>query len=206
MSSTTEAKPSGPRPRIEGLSDLIFGLALSIGAIQLVGTPPQSDAQLISALSAFAFSFFILISVWNRYTSIASVVPVETTLMIRLNMLLLFLVVVEPYLFNLLVIQGTATSPVGPEVSAIYGLDLGGMNFVLAYFTHILTCEEKKLIPRELIRKYAFRRDMLLIVGLIFAVSAIPIFWTISLYGVPLRILLWFLTIPVFWLANILRR
>jgi len=31
-----DSSPQIPRPRIEGLSDLIFGLALSIGAFQLV--------------------------------------------------------------------------------------------------------------------------------------------------------------------------
>ena len=53
-----ETKPSVPRPRIEGLSDLIFGLALSIGAIQLVGNAPKTQGQLLEALTAFAFGFF----------------------------------------------------------------------------------------------------------------------------------------------------
>lgn len=126
MSGSPEPKPSIPRPRIEGLSDLISGLALSIGAIQLVGTPPKTNAQLILALSAFGFSFLILIGVWDRYTSIASVVPVETTALVRLNMILLFLVAIEPYLFNLLVVRGAAYRLVGYHASAYYGLDLGG--------------------------------------------------------------------------------
>ncbi len=34
----SESKASVPRPRVQGLSDLIFGLALSIGAIELVAS------------------------------------------------------------------------------------------------------------------------------------------------------------------------
>ena len=112
-----------PRPRIEGLSDLIFGLALSIGAIQLVGSAPQSQIQLITALSAFGFSFLILMSFWNRYTTIASAVPIETTIMVRLNTLLLFFVAIEPYLFNPLVIQVKNLTPLLIQnMSAYYGL------------------------------------------------------------------------------------
>ena len=96
MSVTSKQKSSPPRPRIEGLSDLIFGLALSIGAIQLVGNVPKTSTQLVTALAAFGFSFLMLINVWNRYTTIVSLVPIETRGMVRLNILLLFMVAVEP--------------------------------------------------------------------------------------------------------------
>jgi uncharacterized membrane protein len=195
-----------PRPRIEGLSDLIFGLALSIGAIELVSNYPQTHGQLITALGAFGFSFLILINVWNRYTTIVSLVPVETTAMLRLNMLLLFLVAVEPYLFNLLVIQGTAGSPVGQYVSAYYALDIAGMNFVLAYFTHILTRKEKKLIPGELIHRFKLARDRNVVVATVFLVSAIPVFWAISIIGTPLRVILWILAVPIIWVSETIIR
>ncbi|MGA8905521.1 MAG: hypothetical protein WB661_11010, partial [Candidatus Bathyarchaeia archaeon] len=61
-----------PRPRIETLSDLVFGLALSIGALTLVGKPPSTPADIRSDVLGFGFSFIILISVWVRYTRIMS--------------------------------------------------------------------------------------------------------------------------------------
>lgn len=51
-----------PKPRIESLSDLIFGLALSIGAIALVSNPPSADLGLFRDIVTFAFNFLILIS------------------------------------------------------------------------------------------------------------------------------------------------
>ena len=202
MTSTSGTTPQVPRPRIQGLSDLIFGLALSIGAIQLVGNLPQTHNGLVTDLSGFAFSFLILISVWNRYSTTMSVMPVETTQLVRLNMLLLFLVAVEPFLFNVLVIRGLG-SAIGAEVSEYYSLDIGGMNLVQAYFVHVLASEEKNLIPRDLIRRYKAIRNLLLLTTAIFVASDIPVFWSITLSGLPLRVLLWVLTIPVIWTSRL---
>src|SRR6266702_7971682 len=68
-----------PRPRIESLTDLVFGLALSIGAISLISNKPTNPGYLYQAIAAFGFSFLILIQIWFRFTEIMSVLPVETT-------------------------------------------------------------------------------------------------------------------------------
>ena len=200
MSATS---PQVPRPRIQGLSDLIFGLALSIGAIQFVGNLPLAGdtGGLTSDLLTFAFSFLILINVWNRYTATTSVMPVETPAMIRLNMLLLFLVAIEPFLFSVLVGRGLST-PVGVEASLYYGLDVGFMNLVLAYFTHVLASEEKNLIPRELMHRYRVTRNLVILAAAIFLLSDLPFFMDVVVYGQPLRVVLWFVTLPVIWLPR----
>ena len=114
-----------PRPRIQGLSDLIFGLALSIGAIQFVGNLPSAPQGLNLDLIEFGFSFLILINVWNRYTTTMSVMPVETPALVRLNMVLLFLVAIEPFLLDVMFVQGFSRD-VGVTASVYYGLDTGG--------------------------------------------------------------------------------
>lgn len=198
------ATPQVPRPRIQGLSDLIFGLALSIGAIQLVGSLPQDQTALITDLSAFGFSFLILMNVWNRYTTTMSVMPVETAVLVRLNMLLLFLVAIEPFLFNLLIIRGLG-SVIGPAVSECYSFDIAGMNIILAYFTHVVALEEKNLIPRELIRRFKVTRNVLILSSAIFLYSALPAFWTVTFAGLPVRIILWISTFPITWGTRLLR-
>src|SRR6266705_5184687 len=57
-----------PKPRIESLSDLIFGLALSIGALALIAQPVLTAGDLLRDLLDFAFGFIVLIVVWVRYT------------------------------------------------------------------------------------------------------------------------------------------
>src|SRR6184192_2868949 len=89
-----------PRPRIQSLSDLIFGLALSIGALNLIASKPPDTPALLGNIATFGFSFLVLILVWFRYTEIMSVLSVETTRTRALNTIMLFLVAIEPYLFN----------------------------------------------------------------------------------------------------------
>ena len=113
------ATPQIPRPRIQGLSDLIFGLALSIGALQFVGNIPSKPEDLTADLLYFGFSFLILINIWNRYTATTSVMPVETPGMVRLNMLLLFLVAIEPFLFDVMFAVGFKND-VGVAASVYY--------------------------------------------------------------------------------------
>ena len=194
---------SEAKPRILSLSDLIFGLALSISALTLIGHQPTTAEEFFASLALYGFSFLILINVWNRYTSMASVVPIESKGMVRLNMLLLFLVAVEPYLFNLLILQTVPGASLGQEVSTYYALDIGGMNVVLAYFAHLLTVEEKNLIPRELVSRFKVTRNSLLVGGLIFIASAAPIFWTIGVEQTPLRVVIWLLAMPGLWFSRI---
>lgn len=192
------ATPQTPGPRIQGLSDLIFGLALSIGAIQFVGNIPKEPGVLASDIATFGFSFIILITVWNRYTTTTSVLPVETVWMVRVNILLLFLVAIEPFLFDVMFVQGLG-SPVGKEASFYYSFDIGGMNFILAYFTHLVSVEEKNLIPRELVGRFKISRNALLVTGAIFLYSALPAFADVFYGGVSIRVLLWIASFPALW-------
>ncbi len=89
-----------PRPRIETLADLIFGLSLAIGSIALIGNSPTSPDEINSHILAFIFTFLILITAWLIYTTDMSVLPVETRAITFLNVALLLLVAVVPYLLN----------------------------------------------------------------------------------------------------------
>lgn len=155
------------------------------------------------AIGGFGFSFLILIQIWFRFTEIMSVLPVETTETRVLNTLLLFLVALEPYLFNTLGAFFVNPQPSGPfaEVaSTIYALDIGAIYAILALFTNILATEEKKLVAPDLLRSYRASRDLEIIVAVIFFVSAIPQFWTLNV-----RYFFWATTFLVFRVGSILR-
>ena len=197
-----------PRPRIQSLSDLIFGLALSIGALTLIGNKPTDAAMLFGNIATFGFSFLILIFVWFRYTETMSVLPIETTRTRSLNTALLFLVAIEPYLFNQLSFGLTAATPTVfsnlPQdvASAAYALDLGAIWLILAAFTHILSIEEKALVAPDLFKKYRSMRNLEIVVAVFFLVSILPPFWT-QIGGTSLRYLTWALTFFVRRTANI---
>jgi len=172
-----------PRPRIESLTDLVFGLALSIGAIILISKPPTNPGELFQSIAAFGFSFLILIQIWFRFTEIMSVLPVQTTWTRILNTILLFLVALEPYLFNTLPFFAPEQSSTGlvDVTSSVYAVDIGGIYGILALFTHTLTMEERELLTPDLLRRYKLSRNLEIVVATIFLVSAVPQLFTLSL-------------------------
>ena len=189
-----------PRPRIQNLSDLIFGLALSISALTLIGQQATTIHQIYVSLALFVFSFLILMSVWRLYSSITSVLPSETSFLTTLNIILLLLVSVEPYLFNELFAQG---SSLFTPVSNIYAFDLAAMFVIIAFFQHSLASEKKKLVSTNLLERYKFERNMSLTVAAIFIVSMAPFFAGINIL---LRVALWLTALFLGWSRILLRR
>jgi uncharacterized membrane protein len=181
-----------PRPRIQTLSDLIFGLALSIGALTLIGQQPTNFQSVVASLLFYSFSFLVLVSVWRSYSTILSVLPVETGVLVNLNILLLFTVSIEPYLFNqLFAINGDYWN----NVSVLYAVDLAVMFLILAFFSHSLGKEERNLGPKKYLKQFRFDRNYGLLTAFIFIVSILPVFevtvFQIAGHGIPLRVVLW---------------
>src|SRR5207249_10308893 len=83
-------------------SDLIFGLSLSISAITLIGSPAYRQASIINKIISFIFNFTVLIMIWIRYTGTMAILPIETGQIIFLNLLMLILVGLEPYLLSII--------------------------------------------------------------------------------------------------------
>jgi uncharacterized membrane protein len=187
-----ETSGSARKSRIESLSDLIFGLALSIGALTLIGAPPSNLGQLLQSILFYAFSFLILISVWYSYTRTMSQLHVETTIIVDLNILLLFLVSIEPFLFNQLI-----SSSLGEPVSILYALDLGGLFVIQAFLANTVLADKNR--PEAVLQRFKLQRITLLLSAAVFFVSTLPFFWSwrIEVGGtvVPLRIALWIITL-----------
>ena len=134
-----------------------------------------------------------------------SVLPVETSGTMFLNVVLLFLVSVEPYLLSLLVFGSFQVSRVAVLIfaSEAFALDLAGLNFIMGLFTHRLTVEERKLIKPELMGKYRHIRNVQFIAALVFAVTVLPFFWSWEILGTPLRFYLWYAVLVFIWLTRL---
>ncbi len=125
-----------------------------------------------------------------------SVLPVETTRTRVFNTVLLFLVALEPYLFNILgdfFVTSQTSSLFNDVASTVYALDIGAIYGILALFTNILATEERKLVAPDLLRKFRLSRNLEIVVAILFFASAIPIFWSLNL-----RYLIWATTFFVF--------
>lgn len=206
-------QPSGerrPRPRIETLADLIFGLSLSIGAIGLIADAPTSSGEINSHILAFAFTFLVLITAWIIYTTYMSVLPSETRVVMFLNVGLLLLVALVPYLLNSVElvnpsISAAESSALRDYSSTLFTLDLAGIMVVLAAFAHVISSEEKKLVAPELSTLFRNGRNRLLALSALVGVAIAPQFWQWTLLDVPVRLYVWYLPMISYWVGRIVR-
>jgi len=176
----------------------VFGLALSVGTISLISRLPSSPVGIVYDIVEFGFSFLILITVWISYTSIMSVLPMEDATTITLNVILLFFVSIEPYLFYLNAVFDLAGHEILLNAASVaFALDMAGLMAILALFTHQLTVEEKGLIHKSLLSNYKRIQISRLIAALLFALTILPIFWTLTIQNIPLRFYLWFVSLII---------
>jgi uncharacterized membrane protein len=190
----TRSKPQISKPRIESLSDIIFGLALAISTIPLISRLPGKPFGILIDILEFGFSFLILMSVWSAYTNIMSALPLEDNTTVNLNLVLLFLVSIEPYLFYLNITFDLLSHEAFLNIASIlYALDMTGLMLILALFTHQLAIEEKRLLPKESLTRFKRVRDILFVSAALFAITVLPVFWTFKLLGQPIRFCFWFI-------------
>ena len=196
-----------PRPRIETLADLVFGLSLSIGSIALIANPPSKIGDITTHILAFAYTFFVLITAWLIYTTYMSVLPTETRTVTFLNVGLLLLVAIVPYLLNGVEVVNPALRP--DEVSAVqdyssmlFALDLGGILIILATFAHVISVEERKLVAPDLVTLFKNGRNRMALLALLILASVAPQFWQWTFLGIPLRLYLWYPPLISYWVGR----
>jgi uncharacterized membrane protein len=189
--------------RIESLSDIVFGLALSIGSLVLIGNLPQNPVELGTDILLFIFSFILVVTSWFLYSRIMAVLPVEVRGALILNLVILMCVALEPY--TLYVLDSSQNISLVEWSSFTYALDVGLIYLFLAGLAHIFLTEVKK--PRTGLRIHpaiikGFRHTMWaeLFLGGIFVISALPFFWVLTPIGY-LRFDIWYLSFGVgfFW-------
>lgn len=86
------------KDQIETLSEIVFGLSITFSAIQFAFSPPVYAGDILMLIGEFAVSFTILIWVWITYLRIARNLGGQRAPSLFLNVVLLLLATVEPYL------------------------------------------------------------------------------------------------------------
>jgi len=202
---TQEQRYTRPRPKIETLVDLIFGLSLSIGAVALItGAAPLNTAEVNRRILAFIFTASFLITAWMVYTYQMSVLPVETNFVVYLNLIMLILIAIIPYLLYNVEFGNPNLPPANSSIiqdyaSSLFAIDLAWILGILAVFSHVISIEEKRLVAPEIAKRFRESRNVQAILSLIVLISLAPFFWTVTLSDVPLRLYIWFIPIISYW-------
>jgi hypothetical protein len=126
-----------------------------------------------------------------------SALPLEKSWTVLLNISLLFLVSVEPYLLS--VLNSAETLSIFDSASVAYALDLAGLVAILELFTHMLTREGRKLMPARLLSQERRIRNALLLSAVRFLVSTLPVFFVWGFEGIPLRVLFCYASLVILW-------
>jgi hypothetical protein len=146
---------------------------------------------------------------WLRYTRVMSVFPLESRRMINLNVMLLFCVSIEPFLFNLIRNEPRVVDPRAftDATTTLYALDLGAMFGILGAFTLTLADAERNLIPKGMQRRYKVEGISWFLCGLIFALSALPFFFELRMpNGDAVRYYVWLVPLLLIWSARAVQR
>jgi uncharacterized membrane protein len=154
------------KKRIEDLSNLVFGLALTLGAISLIKPETDDLGSLFNTIIQFGLSFAVIIWIWWLYNSLINDRDLARKGMAQLNMLLLFLVVIEPFLLSV-------SEPYSSGKIA-YSLDLGLTLLIFALFYNTAISDDTSVSTdahRQLMR---FNRNLTVVCAAIFFVSLVP--------------------------------
>jgi uncharacterized membrane protein len=198
------------RIRIESLSDLVFGLALSIGSLILIGKVPQSGQDLATNILLFGFGFLVVVMIWLGYSRTMAVLPGEAPSALYLNLGLLFCVALAPYLFY--VLSSSPTEDVLNAGSIAYALDVGAMFLLLAALARLVIKGEElarsgghSLVHPVVVKRFRAIMKAEVAGGLIFVVSALPVFWVDTPVGF-LRFILWYSAFVIFGITRVYGR
>jgi len=202
-----EAVEKRPRARIETLADLIFGLSLSVGSVAAIASSPTTPAEIGSHILAFMFTFLLLITAWLIYTGFMSVLPVETRTIVFLNVALLLLVTLIPYLLNSVEfispsVPAADASAIKDVASLLFALDFTGILVIMAVFAHVLSLEEKKLVAPELAKLFRNGRNRMAALAVLTAISIAPPFGQVLILGVPARLFMWYVPLVSYWVGR----
>jgi uncharacterized membrane protein len=181
------------KSRIRTFSDNVFGLVVVFSAFSLTSSLAQTPADVVSSIGLFALSFAILITVWRIYESLMSKLRTETRTTLGLNVILLFLAVLQPYLLNIVISRPN----IFDFTSVLYAIDMAGLLGVCALFAHVLVTDGRNALSEQESKSYKSARKWYTISAGIFLVSAAPLLMTSTILGQSLRVWLWIATLLI---------
>jgi uncharacterized membrane protein len=181
---------------------MVFGLALSLGALALVASPPSDATALYADLATFGFSFLILIAVWLTYSRLMTALTKDRQSVLGLNVVLLFFVSTEPFLLNALVRPGIR-GDFFAAVSQAYAVDVGAMVALLGFFAWALATSKGPSLPEGSRRSYRSEALRRWFAAGMFFVSALPFVETPELLGEPLRLWVWVVALATVWATHL---
>jgi uncharacterized membrane protein len=195
------ARRNKVRLKPDSFSDIIFGLALSIGSLILIQNRVLVWQSFVANILLFGFSFAVIAMVWLSFSETMQYLSTEVSSVVLLNLMLFFCVVLEPYLFYTL---ENSEGQLLIVTSEVFALDMGFMFFVLGTLALIVVKEARRYHPNyhsddlTILQKMIYPRYILAALCLL---SVDPFLWVSTPFASPfdhLRFVLWTSSLAVF--------
>jgi len=151
----------------------------------------------------------IIVGIWLGYTRVLSVLSVETSTTLLLNLALLFCVAIEPFLFY--VVFQTSDLAFLDVSSSAFALDTGTMMTLLSTMMYLVVRQETRGTAHRLhpavLKNFKVSMIGQAIGAAIFLASVSDLFWIqVGGGGFYLRFLLWYVAMVPFFTSRALVR
>jgi len=163
----------------------VFALTLGLGAFSLSIIPRENLLDVVWAISAFSMSFFYIVIIWMVHSRFFENYPLHDEVFLGLNFVILFLVVISPFLS-----QAIFFSPeLKNEMSILLAADMTGIYLILGILHQRYIWKNKETLNQSQTREVKIERNIQYLIAVWFLVS--------MLVPITYRFLFWWGMVPI---------
>ena len=163
----------------------VFALTLGLGAFSLSIIPRENLLDVVWAISAFSMSFFYIVIIWMVHSRFFENYPLHDEVFLGLNFVILFLVVISPFLS-----QAIFFSPeLKNEMSILLAADMMGIYLILGILHQRYIWKNKETLNQSQTREVKIERNIQYLIAVWFLVS--------MLVPITYRFLFWWGMVPI---------
>ena len=145
----------------------VFALILGLGAFSLTTIPRENLFDVIGAIATFAMIFFYIIIIWLVNSRFFDEYPLRDEVFLGLNFVILFLVVISPFLSQSIFFLPGLTN----EMSILLALDMMGIYVILGVLHQRYIWKNIDTLNEKQTREVKIGRNIQYLIGVWFLAS-----------------------------------
>ena len=145
----------------------VFALTLGLGAFSLTTIPRENLFDVIGAIATFAMIFFYIIIIWLVNSRFFDDYPLHDEVFLGLNFVVLFLVVISPFLSQSIFFLPGLTD----EMSILLAVDMMSIYFILGVLHQRYIWKNVGIIDEKQTREVKIERNIQYLIAIWFLAS-----------------------------------
>jgi uncharacterized membrane protein len=145
----------------------VFALTLGLGAFSLSMIPRDNLLDVVWAIGAFAMSFFYIVIIWMVHSRFFDDYPLHDEMFLGLNFVILFLVVISPFLSQSIFFAPTLRD----EMSMLLAVDMMGIYLILGILHQRYLWQNKENLEETQTREVTIDRNIQYLIAIWFLIS-----------------------------------